>query len=306
MKIISDNCAKHFKTYLTHTFIADWQDEWNERCNDNNNNNSNINNNNNSKSHKRNTKTKNNNNNNPINVNNNNNNNNIPVKSKIITYHSLGPGDAHNQCDASIAHVKRALRENLCVCSLMETINHLAYNYSKFKKKNFHLIEVFHEDFPSYKKIYCPEPFISSSYDISYHSPKLEIPVCAHTCVNCNHACCNTSDLKKVYYFDCKDKDGNEKQFRVYVDDDEIEKNPEELDSLEETNFYKFSETRKKNLTIANETRSTKTINLRDIVDNENGDDDYVDENRVTTPTKKRKARGSSKNKKKKKKKKDS
>jgi len=143
MKIISDNCAKHFKTYLTHTFIADWQDEWNERCNDNNNNNSNINNNynnNNSKSHKRNTKTKNNNNNNnPINVNNNNNNNIIPVKSKIITYHSLGPGDAHNQCDASIAHVKRALRENLCVCSLMETINHLAYNYSKFKKKNFHL-----------------------------------------------------------------------------------------------------------------------------------------------------------------------
>ena len=203
MKIISDNCGKHFKTYLTHVFISDFQTEWNKRVSN--------------RLNKR-----------------------IQEKKKTITYHSLGPGDAHNQCDASIAHVKRALKTNQTVCSIMDTINHLAYSYTKFSKKNFHLVEVFHHDFPSYRKLTIPETFISSSYDIIYLESVLESIKCKHNCVKCSHSCCNSNVQKKVYYFKCLDREGVEKIFKI-IDEDEII-DEEELASLEETDFYRLSE----------------------------------------------------------------
>jgi hypothetical protein len=196
---------------------------------------------------------------------------------KVISFHSLGPGDAHNQCDASIAHVKRALRKDLSVCSLMETVNHLAYSYSRFSKKNFHLIEVFHENFKKYMKLLTPVPFISKSYDIYYKDPVLEIVKCSCNCKKkCKHKCCNDREKKKVYYLDCVDRKDKEETFKIIVEDENIERDPDEIESLEETDFYKHSQTRSRNLQKKNEIRSDRTINLA-YIDEEDDSDEYID-----------------------------
>jgi hypothetical protein len=246
--MISDNCIKHNKTYLTHVFIANWQVDWNQRqVNNNNNTNRKMT---------------------------NRSNNSAQNPKKIITFHTLGPGDAHNQCDASIAHVKRALRRIQSVCSLLETTNHLAYSYSRFQKKNFHLIEVFSENFPKYLELEIPIPFILKSYDISYNPPVMEMIKCNHNCKRCAHECCRNDLPKKVYHFDCKDKDGNENKYKIIVKG-EVEKDPNELDSLDETDFYKNSETRAKNLKVKNKVRSNFRINIDHVDENEYDGDDY-------------------------------
>jgi hypothetical protein len=168
----------------------------------------------------------------------------------------------------------------------METVNHLAYSYSRFSKKNFYLIEVFPDDFPSYMKLSVPKLFISTSYDISYHGkPIFKVPVCGHNCLKCTHKCCNDKVKKNIYYFDCKDRGGNENTFEIIVIDDHVEKDPEELESLEETEFYELSTTRAMRMKPKDEVRIKGTIDMADIGEDDQNDRDYDDN---TRPSKKK------------------
>jgi hypothetical protein len=315
VQFISDNCSKHNKTYLTHVYFAFCQEKWRKSMLFNNNI-DNLNSNN-----KRNqnenlpvhivlapsrhsnvsyaegllTENTYNNKNNSIsnNINsniNNQTNNNINDDSvseseteRKITFHTLGPRDAHNPCDTSFSHGKRVLKKDIGRCSIMESAGHMAWSYSRLN--NFFLILVSHLNFPGYMDLLVKENFMMKTYDFSYEDPIFENIICDHKCKNkrkCKHPCCK-DPLKKVVYVSCTDRDGVFTRHRIIINKENLKNPPEENE--EACEFWDQSQTNFINWECENEKRTQNTIDVSNI-ENDPYDSSY-DEYNATRKKKK-------------------
>jgi hypothetical protein len=167
-----------------------------------------------------------------------------------ISYYFLGPGDAHNACDASIAHVKKAVRKVLVSRNILSETAHLAHCLSRLH--NFYLLEIFAEEFPPAIVCVPSESFIQNNFDFKYRDFSSE-KSCKHACLNpCKHSCCVKKDVCNLL---CKDRKGVERPFKIFFKEGDFEDVVE--DAVDFDKYWDTSKTHEKHWKPANEKRTT-------------------------------------------------
>jgi hypothetical protein len=244
--LFSDGCGKHFKTYPTHWYLADLKQRLVKKKTDYYNNNIN---------------------------NNNNNSSNMEVEPFLrIHWDYLPPGDAHNRCDGAAAHWKRPQKKLIRDFAVLTTVGHLAFACASLK--NCYLIEAECTKFPDPLACLIDEPWMQESFHFDYGVPFTDTRYCAHQ-NKLKYACCKkTPKLLPCVTVLVADREHNLSQHVLWLDEEQ--KHDDELDSLDETEFWS-SPSRRRYHSITGPRVSQLSAASRNIYEYENKDDVFDD-----------------------------
>jgi hypothetical protein len=227
----------------------------------------------------------------------NNNNSNLRVEPHLrIHWDYLPPGDAHNRCDGAAAHWKRPQKKLIRDFAVLTTVGHLAFACASLK--NCYLIEAECAFFPDPLEVLIEEPWMREAFHFDYGVPFADTKYCAHQ-NKLNYACCK----KEPKHLPCVTilTANRDYQYIPYLLTffshsilisiifilmirlsqhilwlDEEQKRDDELDSLEENDFWD-SPSRRRYYSISGPRISQLSAESRKIYEYENNDDDFVD-----------------------------